>query len=111
LARGVTSAQVCSNTTAHVKVSSHAELKIDVDWLHIHRIAVLQVSVAAIQWLLRSASLHCVGTMEAVESSPPSPSPHFNLFAHKPVELKRAQHLWQSDCLGVHTLAQALLWF
>ena len=36
LARGVTSAQVCSNTTAHVTVSSHAELKIDVDWLHIH---------------------------------------------------------------------------
>jgi hypothetical protein len=36
LARGVTRAQVCSNTTAHVVVSSHAELKIDVDWLHIH---------------------------------------------------------------------------
>ena len=31
----VTAAQVCSNTTAHVIVSSRAELKIDVDWLHI----------------------------------------------------------------------------
>ena len=32
----VTAAQVCSNTTAHVIVSSHAELKMDVDWLHMH---------------------------------------------------------------------------
>jgi len=32
----LSSRQVCSNTTAHVIVSSHAELKIDVDWLHIH---------------------------------------------------------------------------
>ena len=32
----VVNLQVCSNTTAHVVVASHAELKIDVDWLHIH---------------------------------------------------------------------------
>ena len=32
----VVNLQVCSNTTAHVVVTSHAELKIDVDWLHIH---------------------------------------------------------------------------
>jgi hypothetical protein len=28
--------QVCSNTTAHVVVASHSELKLDVDFLHIH---------------------------------------------------------------------------
>ena len=32
----MTAAQVCSNTTAHVIVSSHAKLKIDIHWLHIH---------------------------------------------------------------------------